>query len=268
MTLAAATLWALGVTSLFTVIALITIGARPGAEDDFVSLFACQAAAYGLGLFGILRFHAPEGSIRELLGVRPTHPLFYVLAVLLGAALHGPASGVSQAIEARWPDGRMEDRLIELFTSATPVQLVTTGVVLVALGPIVEEVFFRGALLQPLQRRYGLVTVLVMTSFYFAAAHVEWRLWPPLILVGAVLGLLRVTTGSLAPAVLLHATFNGISFAGLVHDTRPGRTPTDETMPLWLVASGTAATILLLAAVHLLAGRSAIAAAARERDRR
>ena len=51
------------------------------------------AAAYLLGLFGVLQLHAPRASIREFVGLRATRLAFYPLAVALGFAVDKAENG-------------------------------------------------------------------------------------------------------------------------------------------------------------------------------
>jgi uncharacterized protein len=268
MSIPLAAAWAFGAMLVFTMLAQLTVTLRPGAEVDIISLFACQSVAYGVALFGILRVHAPQSSIRELLGFRGTHPAFYVLGPALGLAITVPAHVISSAIDKRWPDPEIEARILEIFAGAGAAKVAALSLVLAVLGPMLEEAFFRGALLQPLRRRYGGLLVILMTSVLFALAHVDWRIQPPLVLIGLVLGLLRVASGSIIPSVLLHGTFNAVTVVSLIAQTRSGQPPTDEPIPLLLGIGATAATLLLVFAARSLGGRSLTAKAARERDER
>jgi uncharacterized protein len=264
MNVAIAGSWALGAILLLQWLLAITNAVRPAAAEDLVNGFGCQVAAYSLCLFLILRLQAPEASIREFLGFRATHPGFYGLGVLLGAALSAPVNALHAAIDRRWPSPEWNDTAIaDLYEKALPSKRIVMAVILVALVPLVEEVFYRGALLQPMRRRHRTVTAVAVAAALFAVAHIEWQMFVPILFVGLALGLLRVMSGSLVPSILLHATFNGIAFYAMA---RPNDVP--ETMPLSFVAGGAAAAALFAGLVYLLGKRSALAAKAQERDLR
>jgi uncharacterized protein len=257
--------WALGAILLLQWLLAITNAVRPAAAEDLVNGFGCQVAAYSLCLFLILRLQAPEASIREFLGVRATHPAFYGLGVLLGAALSAPVNALHAAIDRRWPSPDWNTTaIVDLYDQAPPWKRGVMGVILVVLVPVVEEVFYRGALLQPMRRRHRTVTAVAVAAALFAVAHIEWQMFLPILFVGLALGLLRVMSGSLVPSILLHATFNGIAFYAMAqpNDAVP------ETIPLSFVAGGAAAAVLLAGLVHQLGKRSALAARAQERDLR
>ncbi len=80
-------------------------------------------------------------------------------------------------------------------------------IVLVAIGPFAEELFFRGALSGALGRWLGAATPLA-TGAIFGAAHLEPRAFPALFVLGALLGWLYLRTRSLWPGVAVHAANN------------------------------------------------------------
>jgi len=274
MSLAAAALWAAGITLLFLWLLTLMAALRSSAELDLVTTFGCQAAAYMLGLSGILRLYAPHASIRDFLGIRRTHLAFYPLAVLLGIALEAPISALYEIIERRWPSAREGDiELVRMLSEGTVAERVVLGLVIVALGPAVEEMLFRGALTRPLRRRHPAAPVIATTAILFAVAHFQWQKFVPIGVFGAALGVLRHASGSLLPPVILHATYNAIPFAAMLGamagEGAEGAQASLEgpTVPAWVVAGGSAGAALLLAFAVLLGARTEDAARARERDR-
>jgi uncharacterized protein len=94
----------------------------------------------------------------------------------------------------------------------------TTGTWLLAIfgvtvAPFMEELFFRGFLYPALARPLGIAASVVITALTFALIHSSQlaSAWAPLLLlfvVGVVLTLLRVRTGSVIPSFVLHAAYN------------------------------------------------------------
>lgn len=272
MSLAAAAMWAVGITFLFVWLLSLIIAIRPSAQSDLVTTFGCQAAAYLLGLFGILRFYAPRASIRDFLGVRPTHAGFYPLAVLLGLALTAPIGALYDLIERRWPsprDGELE--LVRLLAEGSTAEQALIGLVLVVLGPALEEVLFRGALTRPLRRSYAPELVVVSTAILFAAAHFQPQKFLPIGLFGLALGALRLASGSIVPAMMLHATYNAVPFAVMLTGSDQAASGQDALaeppLPPALIAGSAAFAAVLLALTFALGARSEVAARARGRDR-
>ncbi len=268
MTAVAAAAYAFGTTLLFHLLAALTVTLRPGAASDLVNGFACQLVAYLAGFLVILRVHAPQGSIREILGFRATHPAFYPLGLLLGLALVVPVNSLYDFLESRYPSAPgHEDRLVELLLASSTPKRVVLGLIIVLAGPLLEEVFFRGALLSPLRRAHTLGASVVATAALFALAHDGWQMWAPIAVVGVALGLMRVASGSLVPSVLLHATFNAVPFYSVLASAKPEEAAKHPAaLPAILASTAFAAVIVYV--IRLVATRTADAARAQENDNR
>lgn len=264
MTLVAAVGWAFGVTFAFILLRSITLAARPGSTYDLVTQLACQAIAYLLGFFLILRFHAPEASIRDVLALRPTHVAFYPLAVLIGVAIEIPTDGLYESLVRRFPTG-VEDRFVEVYREASGARRALFALLIIAVGPALEEIFFRGALFRLLSKINPIDLVIAVTAVLFAVAHLEWQMFLPIGLVGLALAFLRHASGSIVPSFLLHGSFNAVSFA-LMARSKPG-VPESTAFSPSIVGAAAVITLVLLGLAHLL-GRSTGAAEARALDLR
>jgi membrane protease YdiL (CAAX protease family) len=94
--------------------------------------------------------------------------------------------------------------------------LLCFGLTAVVLAPLFEETIFRGVLLPVLGRELGVVWGVVVSSLVFGLAHLSLGELPPLFVLGLGLGWLRWSSGRLGASVLMHALWNGITFANLV----------------------------------------------------
>jgi membrane protease YdiL (CAAX protease family) len=120
---------------------------------------------------------------------------------------------------------------------------------LVIIGPVTEELLFRGIILRGLLSRYRPFTAVLLTSLLFAAFHMNpWQALGALFL-GGLIGWFYLRTRSLALCVLAHALNNGwvILFALLPSDIRdmtgiPGNTAA-LFLPWWLNAAGAGALL-------------------------
>ncbi|MEM8922215.1 MAG: type II CAAX endopeptidase family protein [Actinomycetota bacterium] len=90
----------------------------------------------------------------------------------------------------------------------TPLDYLLIVFAVVVMAPLVEEVFFRGLLLQSLDRRWGAVVGVAVSSVLFAAVHLEWVLMPGLTLFGVISALAVLKTGRLGVSWIMHAAFN------------------------------------------------------------
>lgn len=110
-------------------------------------------------------------------------------------------------------EDKVEERARELWDRADGVWLVVL-VLVVALGaPLVEELVYRGMILQALQARLQDVLALVLSAAWFAAVHLTPVELPGLFAFGLVLGLCFQRTGRLAMPIAAHVAFNVVGLA-------------------------------------------------------
>jgi membrane protease YdiL (CAAX protease family) len=94
----------------------------------------------------------------------------------------------------------------------TLLLFVTVGLV----APVAEELFFRGLALRSLERRFGRIGGLVLTSAFFAVAHGNPLFVVALFPFGLVLGWLAQRYDRLGPAVVAHVAYNLVTATLLV----------------------------------------------------
>jgi membrane protease YdiL (CAAX protease family) len=94
--------------------------------------------------------------------------------------------------------------------------LVGYGVLLAFVAPLTEELFFRGFVFGVLREKIGVAGGALATGVVFGAVHVAGspiETVGVLVILGVLLCVLYVQTGSLLPCIGLHAVNNAISFA-------------------------------------------------------
>lgn len=82
----------------------------------------------------------------------------------------------------------------------------------VIVAGLVEEISFRGCMMQPL-RKYGDGFAIAMSACAFGLMHGNLIQAPFALIVGIGLGYITIKTGSLVPAIIIHALNNFISTA-------------------------------------------------------
>ena len=259
--------WTLLSTSLFLFLLLLIVSIRAGASTDLITNFGLQLASTLLTLFCILRFYAPNVSIRHFLGLRSTHGGFYVLAAVLGVVIQVPATALYDVILKRNPTETDHDAaLMEDLGRGTPWRLALFVIVVLA-GPFLEEVFFRGALFRPLKKENPPLGIVFVSSLLFALVHLEKQIFIPIAIVGITLGILRNASGSLIPSIIMHTTFNGAAFLSLYTRFRAGTASASEPSPsIRMVVGSSVVTLLLLAITYFVGERSNSAREARSED--
>lgn len=270
MSIGGAIAWSCGTILTFWFLAGLVATIRP----DLIALFACEAFALLAGALFIWFVHntprrplsplipddlappeipaPPREKALDFFAARAAHPGFYPMALLLGLSIHLPVEAIFRAIERRWP-GPSNDLARSFLEAGTPKKIII-GAILVGLGPLVEEIFFRGALYRPLQKTSSPIATIAVTSVMFAISHFAAQTYLPIAIVGLTLGLARHASGSLIPPFLLHAAFNGLSLLAMA--SAPPGDPADQAAPpLWMTIAGTAVTVGLCAGLWALGAR-------------
>jgi hypothetical protein len=144
----------------------------------------------------------------------------------LGQTLWFALGGVVLAFGIQWVPNLLPETktfpLQQMFTS--PVAGYSIGAYAILVAPWAEEVLFRGFLFGIFARRVGIWFAIVATALLFGGLHVPeyWGAWNHVLLislVGLTFSLARGLTGSLAPSVILHLTYNASLIAGLFVQT-------------------------------------------------
>ncbi|WP_417451947.1 CPBP family intramembrane glutamic endopeptidase [Kordiimonas sp.] len=90
-------------------------------------------------------------------------------------------------------------------------------IAVVVLGPVIEEVIFRGYLQSALADRFGPAIGICGGALIFGAFHFQPEAFPLLALIGAACGIAYHVTRSLWPAILLHIMNNAAFIVGLFY---------------------------------------------------
>jgi membrane protease YdiL (CAAX protease family) len=101
-------------------------------------------------------------------------------------------------------------------------ELIVAAVVVVG-APIVEELFFRGLVLQSVLGRFrdggsrvARTTAIIVSAAVFALVHFEPLQFLGLVAVGVILGYAKVRSNRLGLSIFIHAGFNLVAFVALV----------------------------------------------------
>lgn len=154
------------------------------------------------------------------------------LALLLPLVLH-PLSVELQA-QLSWFFPQLPESVTRVLQAMSDQQQ-SLWLVLVAFAvvpAICEEIAFRGFILSGLQRSGRLGRAVVLSSLFFGIMHMIPQQVFNATLLGLVLGLLALRSGSLFPCIVFHAVFNALA---ILHGRLPEIWP-EQAAPLdWLI---------------------------------
>lgn len=181
-------------------------GSREERQDAVYSYDVLIGAvlAYGLLLVFVLALTAGLDR-REVLALRPPQSWWRALG-LAAAAL--AAIFVGAAILLGLTNAGDEQNLTpDAWDGSRAGQYAASFLAIVVIGPVVEELLYRGAgmsLLAP----YGAVAAVGVTAALFGVGHGLLLSLGAFVWFGIVVGLLRLKTASVYPGILVHAAFN------------------------------------------------------------
>jgi membrane protease YdiL (CAAX protease family) len=163
------------------------------------------SAIVGLG-FTYLFIRLRKGpSFAGYLGLRPLTKkmIFILLGVVIILLL------MSFGLDQAFPNS--QNAMFEVNVYKASVIPVLFWIAAVIFAPAFEESFFRGFLFVGLQQsRIGSVGAILLTAVAWAALHIQYDFYgmATVLVLGIVLGIVRLKTGSLLSTLLMHAAWN------------------------------------------------------------
>jgi sodium transport system permease protein len=178
------------------------------------------------------------------------------MSALLGAVLLGASAWVILGIVADKlvpPPHELIESMRKLIRPPDGHRGFSMSLFALALTPaICEEALFRGAILRGLRQRFGVQASCALTGVLFGILHGDvWRLLPTTLL-GTLLSWVALTTGSIVPAMVIHAINNG----SLVTLGYFGWDQAAERLPAWVEVLTLFGAALMFAAGLVLIGRN------------
>lgn len=145
----------------------------------------------------------------------PVRNGFFAVAVGIGLAAPVVGSWLTQLLAQ---GHQVPQDIRQLGMQASPALRVSLMMTVASLGPLVEELLFRGLLLSALLRRMKVSWAVLASALLFALIHLPGLRWhgyalPALALLALALAWLRLRSGSLWPSVLAHAVNNLLAVA-------------------------------------------------------
>lgn len=213
---------------LFSMARLFLGGSASYLLVRFASIFIYFLATLSAILLGVLLFGRNSRLLFPLPPVRRDY-LWPALWAGLGVAMVGNLAAMTATAALGSVGVYSVQNTPDLSGGWLTVLLTLLGSTL--LPAVLEELLFRGVLLQPL-RRYGDRLAVVVSTLLFALCHPTLPQFVNALVVGAVLGVFAVRTGSLRLPMLLHLVYN--SFACLVTLAVYRLPPTAGVVTSWL----------------------------------
>ncbi len=145
--------------------------------------------------------------------VMPTVPAFFAVAIALGIAVPVLGGLLTQLLAGHRP---LQQDIQQLGVHSQLESRIALALVIATLGPLVEELLFRGMLLSALMRRLRVGWAVLISSLVFVLIHLpglqlQWYALPDLLLLALAVSWIRLQSGSIWPAVLTHGINNALA---------------------------------------------------------
>jgi membrane protease YdiL (CAAX protease family) len=195
----------------------------PGARPDPDAVAAAAAAAFAsssVKAWSAIATAAPLLIVALVAGALSRERLVPRLSLArsnLSAGALGAATVCALAISSTFDAafgalGREPTGTIDLLTRSIaglpPGELAVALLLVGAILPLAEELFFRGYLQTRLCQRFGGWPGIVVTSALFGLAHLDWIHSTSAFLIGLYLGWVALRAGSIRPTMIAHAANN------------------------------------------------------------
>ena len=194
-------------TSVITAIIAAVSGGAEGLAERMSSgpmSAVSYALSMGLTIVGVLIYRAlrrGEGKLfsLSLKGFNPILILWGFVLVLITGIVIEPVLNL------------FPESFLELLN-----QMGAKGgwsvLMLVVLAPIMEEVLFRGILLESVRSKYSSGRAIVVSALMFGVIHIIPQQVVNAFVIGLILGYIYVRTESLWPVIIIHALNNAMAY--------------------------------------------------------
>jgi len=200
--------------AVFTVFALLVvsymlIGGYLQGKSIVSGLIMSQI--FILGGFVVIMKTATQKPFKELLRLKKFHLAYIPAALILGLSSRYPVMLISEQLLKVFP---IPDIMKENDIMGTGLGNLNIGaaVFVIALLPaFFEEFVFRGVFLSIMERKFSKVSLILTTGLMFGLMHMNVFTVFETGVLGVILGLITVNSGSVFPAVIMHFTNNAFS---------------------------------------------------------
>lgn len=195
----------LGATVIVGIFSAIVMAATGKTTLDGPWLFASYTVQFTLAVVVGAMWLKGRGGIRFRFGIKLSDAPW----ILAGVVLTACASLVIEPLIALFPAKYLE-QLNDLIGRGGWTILTT-----VVAAPILEEVFFRGLLLERLSRGWSAFAAVVASAAVFGIIHLNPPQSVNAFVIAIVMGYIYLRTRSLVPVIVIHAINNGLAYLTL-----------------------------------------------------
>jgi len=211
----------LGLLGLGATLAMLGIPpeSSTGAACTVVGSQLVECLAIGAGVALVFIAH---GVQPHRLGLRRASPTSLWIGLVLGLLCVPVVGLVATGVRLLLGEPITNPQLMGIAPGLASVPAAVATTVLVGLAvPFAEEVFFRGVVFPWLRAHAGFATSALLSSAAFGAMHLDWSIAAGTFVLGLAAAWTYERSGSIWPAVTVHATNNSVVLIALLTLTDP-----------------------------------------------
>lgn len=193
--------------------------AHPDKSLGMSLLFVVIFLALSLGLAAVIRHIKKKGPTWGELGVQKSKRSLWHLLWQIPCALFVAAAAQMWVSTTLDPEAQPRDSSLEsaAATGLVPAWALALGLLsFTVIGPILEEIVFRGVLMHELGKHLRPVWVVILSAAIFMAIHLAVPVFPFLFVIGICLAWMRLWHDSLWPPAIVHMCGNAFASLGAI----------------------------------------------------
>lgn len=175
-----------------------------GINNQSIINFIGYNISMALIIWIVWRLKPAAGPEKKMMYFNRIPAILFVILLLLSLSLNVVLDPITTAI----PMPEFIEELFAMLTKRDMWTFLTVGIT----GPILEEVLFRGLILDGFLNRYKPGKAIFWSAFLFGLFHLNPWQFIPAFLIGLLLGYIYFKTRSLFPVILIHLVNNSFSY--------------------------------------------------------
>ncbi|MCK5759758.1 MAG: CPBP family intramembrane metalloprotease [Candidatus Delongbacteria bacterium] len=191
------------------VVAYMLLGGYLQGRDIVSGLIYSQIGI--LGLFVVLMIYMNGEKVIEILKIRKFRPSYFLIAIFFGIFARYPIAILKDGFFYFFPIPRVVENANILQTGLGDLSQWQLIAIIAVIPAIFEELTFRGIFLYFLEKKYTFLKVSVVIGLMFGMMHLNVFTFLETALLGILLTMITIRSGSIIPAVVFHFVNNAYS---------------------------------------------------------
>jgi membrane protease YdiL (CAAX protease family) len=211
-----------------------------GISNQSIINFAAYHVSLPLVIYIAWRIKPSAGPVKKFLHFGRIPPVLYIILLLLALTLNVILDPLTEAI----PMPEYVKRLFAMLTNRDIWTFLMVGIT----GPVLEEVLFRGIILDGFLSRYKPGKAIFWSAFLFGLFHLNPWQFIPAFGTGLLLGYIYLKTRSLIPVIFIHVINNSFSYGVIYYFGEGGMSYRDifTHTGSYLILLGTALVVFMV----------------------